>query len=75
MFSIAPDYYVNHVLGGRLQAVRKGRRMTQASLADQIGVDRSWVSHVEAGRRGTSPGRLRAICQVLNCDPALLLGL
>lgn len=75
MFSISPDYYVNRILGARLQALRKYRDLTQAELADQIGVDRSWVSHVEAGRRGASAGRLRALCQVLNCDPALLLSL
>ena len=32
------------------------RNMTQAELADQLGVDESLISHIMAGRRRITPG-------------------
>ena len=75
MFSIPPDEYVPAVLGGRVRALRLARGLTQQQLADQLGVNHPWVSKVEAGRLAPTPGRLRALCQVLACCPSLLLGL
>ena len=75
MYALAPDPYVRRILGGRLKQLRKRRGLTQGQLAEQLGLDPSWVSKVEAGRIGPSPGQLRGLCQLLACDPSLLLSL
>lgn len=75
MFAVAPDDYVLAVLGVRVRVLRTSRGLTQAQLADQLGVQHPWVAKVEAGQLGPTPGRLRALCQVLNCCPSLLLAL
>ena len=75
MFSIAPDDYDLRQLGARVRALRQAREMTQAQLAEQLGVQHPWVAKVEAGTLAPTPGRLRALAQVLNCCPSYLLAL
>ena len=75
MFVTQPDRYVRVVLGGRLRTLRKFRGLTQEQVADQILVSRQWVCDVERGRTTPNAGRLRAICQLLNCSADLLLDL
>lgn len=75
MFSVAPDEYVLAVLGARVKVLRTARGMTQAQLADQLGVQHPWVAKVEAGQLAPTPGRLRALAQVLSCCPSFLLAL
>lgn len=75
MFSVAPDEYVLAVLGARVRMLRNARGMTQAQLADQLGVQHPWVAKVEAGQLAPTPGRLRALAQVLCCCPSYLLAL
>lgn len=60
-------------LGLRVRVLRQARVLTQVELADQIGVQQSWVAKVEGGQLAPTPGRLRALCQVLNCCPSYLL--
>jgi len=62
-------------LGTRVRILRQARGLTQAELAEQIGVQQSWVAKVEAGQLGPTPGRLRALCQVLSCCPSFLVAL
>lgn len=75
MFSIAPDDYVLAQLGSRVRVLRLARGMTQAELAQQLGVERPWVTRVEGGQLAPTPGRLRALAQVLACCPSYLLAL
>jgi transcriptional regulator with XRE-family HTH domain len=75
LFTIAPDDYVLRVLGARVKALRLDRGLTQQQLAEQLGVQHPWVAKVEAGSLAPSPGRLRGICQVLNCCPSFLIAL
>lgn len=75
MFTLCPDPYVRRLLGARVRALRLQRGLTQAQVAEQLGLQQAWMAKVEAGRSDPSIGRLRALCQVLNCDPALLLSL
>lgn len=75
MFAVAPDEYVLGVLGARVRVLRTARGLTQAQLGDQLGVQHPWVAKVEAGQLGPTPGRLRALAQVLNCCPSYLLAL
>lgn len=72
-FALPPDRYVLRVMGGRLKVLRKRRGLTQQQLAEQLGVEHPWVSKVEAGKLSPTPGRLRALCKVLNVDPSVLL--
>ena len=58
-----------------MRVLRQAREMTQAQLAEQLGVERPWVTRVEAGQLAPTPGRLRALAQVLNCCPSYLLAL
>lgn len=73
LFSNPPDEFVLAVLGARVRAIREARGLTQQQVAEQLDVRRPWLTRVEGGRLSPSPGRLRALCLVLNCDPAVLL--
>ena len=60
----------------RLQLVQPDERdITQQQVAEQLDVQRPWLTRVEAGKLSPSPGRLRALCLVLAVDPAVLLSL
>lgn len=52
---------------------RKFRGMTQEQLAERIGVTKSYVSKVEAGKRRYDQPFLEAASEVLRCEPADLL--
>lgn len=76
MFSLPPDDFVLHQLGIRVRILREARGITQAALAEQLGFSsHSWVAKVETGQLAPTPGRLRALAQVLNCCPSFLLAL
>jgi len=75
LFSNPPDEFVLRVLGARARAIREARGLTQQQVAEQLDVQRPWLSRVEAGKLSPSPGRLRALCLVLAVDPAVLLSL
>lgn len=75
MHCIASDEAVAQVLGARVRLIRKARGLSQAQVADQLGVQHPWVAKVEAGRLSPSPGRLRALCQTLLVCPSVLLAL
>jgi transcriptional regulator with XRE-family HTH domain len=75
MFVAQPDRYVRVVFGARLRTMRKHRGLTQDQLAEQISVSRQWVCDVERGRTIPNAGRVRALCQLLNCSADLLLDL
>lgn len=75
MFTLCPSPYVRRLMGARVRALRQQRGLTQAQVAEQLGLQQAWMAKVEGGRLNLTPGRMRALCQVLNCDPALLLSL
>lgn len=52
---------------------RKHREMTQAELADAIGVATSSISQLERGDQGYSQATLEALAEALGCSPADLL--
>lgn len=43
--------------------------LTQAQLADAVGVETSTVTHIERGRRAPSVSVLHRICDALNLNP------
>lgn len=52
---------------------RKYRGLSQDKLAERIGVDRSYVSKIESGKKRYDQPFLEAAAEVLSCEPADLL--
>ncbi len=61
-------------IGGGIAAVRRMRGMTQQQLADAIGLTRTSVANIEAGRQDTGISTLLAIASALGIGADLLLG-
>ena len=64
-------------LGRKIRDLRKAQGMTQAQLAEEIGVDESYVSKIEKGRLSYTPSEetLRLIARTLETDPLELLAM
>jgi transcriptional regulator with XRE-family HTH domain len=56
-----------------IRAWRKHRGLTQAQLAERIGIDRSYLSNIETGRRRYDQPFLEAAAEALRCEPADLI--
>jgi transcriptional regulator with XRE-family HTH domain len=56
-----------------IRAWRKYRGLTQAQLAERIGIDRSYLSNIETGRRRYDQPFLEAAADALRCEPADLI--
>lgn len=54
-------------VGERIRAQRMRRGMSMVHLAEHAGIDRSYVVHLEAGRRMASQPALERIAYVLCC--------
>src|SRR2546421_5800628 len=64
-------------LGETIRRLRKDNGITQAQLAEAIGVDESYISKIETGRLPYTPSEdtLRLLAQVLKADSLELLSL
>jgi len=60
-------------LGTRIANARHARSLTQAQLAEEIGVDQRSLQRIEAGRTAPSLQRLREIASALNVELSRLL--
>ena len=56
-----------------IRAWRKHRGLPQAQLAERIGIDRSYLSNIETGRRRYDQPFLEAAAEALRCEPADLI--
>lgn len=54
-------------MANRLPALRKAKKMTQATLAEKSNVARSVIARFEAGITGISTKNLVKICKALEC--------
>ena len=63
----------NHLLGGRIQGLRKSRGMTQKELADFFGYSESYISYIEKGERKISIEDLQKIAKIFSVDIDFLL--
>jgi transcriptional regulator with XRE-family HTH domain len=54
--------------GERIRALRTARGIAQADLAATVGVSKSYLSHIEAGRRLVSADLLRKLADALGVD-------
>lgn len=48
-------------IGAKIKAIRKRHGMTQAQLAEEIGVDRTHVTKIETGKANPSPQLLKSV--------------
>jgi len=48
-------------LGNRIRALRRERHLTQVELAEMLGIDRSYLSEIETGKKDPSLRILKAI--------------
>ena len=58
--------------GERVRALRTARAVAQADLAASVGVSKSYLSHIEAGRRPVSTDLLTRLADALAVDVAQL---
>jgi transcriptional regulator with XRE-family HTH domain len=56
-----------------VRAWRRCRGLTQAQLAERIGIDRSYLSNIETGQRRYDQPFLEAAAEALRCSPADLI--
>lgn len=61
-------------LGLRVRERRLSRGLTQAQLAEQCDLHRTFIGSVERGERNVSILNLRLIAKVLRVSPAELIG-
>ena len=61
------------VLGGRLKAARALKRMTQEAAAAALGVARTTIVAIEAGKRAVGPDELRALAELYDFPESELL--
>lgn len=56
----------------RLRSVREHHGMTQAQVADRVGISRHYYAEIESGRRRPSAPVMLQISAVLDADPRYL---
>jgi transcriptional regulator with XRE-family HTH domain len=59
--------------GARLRELRLARGISQEALADEAGLDRTYVSGCERGRRNVSLKNIHKLAAALHVKPADLL--
>lgn len=57
----------------RLRALRKARGLTQETLASACGLDRSYISLIELGKKSPTLRVIFKVSAALSCDPSTLL--
>ena len=60
-------------LGKRIRTYRKLKKLTQAQLAEKVGVSCAFIGHIERGTRKLSLQTLVSICDEMNVSPDTLL--
>ncbi len=62
-------------IGEKIKTMRRKKRLTQAKLAELIGREASFVSHIERNARNVSVRLLSSIATVLEISPIELLSM
>lgn len=61
-------------IGPNIRRLRNDRSMTQAALADALGVSTGWVSRLESGDTIPSLGRVLELAALFSVTPDTILG-
>ena len=61
---------VRRLVGRNVRRLRMAAELTQAALADQMGVDRAYISGLELGQRNATILSLWQVAEALNTDMA-----
>ncbi|MFZ0963277.1 MAG: helix-turn-helix transcriptional regulator [Terriglobia bacterium] len=59
--------------GGRVRELRQATGMSQEALADHCGLDRTYISSIERGKRNVSLENLKVLARALNVNLSELL--
>lgn len=59
-------YKINKQLGAKIQRIRKQQKITQANLAEMVGVQLETISNIERGTTNTSVYVLYKIAEALH---------
>lgn len=59
---------MSRVMGNRIQTFRKQSNMRQQTLADQLGINRTYLSKLENYVHNPSPELMIKLCEVFECD-------
>lgn len=62
-----------HIIGRRIKFYRKRSGLTQASIAEILGVSNGYISQIERGTAVVSLMRLNEIAKIINTDIVNLL--
>jgi len=65
------DPYLD-ILGQRIRAKRRELGMSQEGLANEAGLDRSYVGRIERGEHNLTFVSLVRLCRAMGCDVAHL---
>jgi transcriptional regulator with XRE-family HTH domain len=69
--SKSPDILVS--FGRRVRDLRQARELSQEAFAETCGLDRTYISGIERGKRNVSLRNLRVIAEALGVDLSKLL--
>ena len=64
---------IREVFGANLQFFREKAGLSQAALADKMGVDRAHISAMERGQQNVTIITLWHVAEALDVEPAALL--
>ncbi|MBI3564664.1 MAG: helix-turn-helix transcriptional regulator [Elusimicrobia bacterium] len=64
---------IRREVGSRIRAARSALKMTQAEVAERVGIDPSFYGQIERGANVPSLKTLFAVAEVLRVEPADLL--
>ena len=59
--------------GGRVRELRRATGLSQEAFADRCGLDRTYISGIERGRRNVSLENLKVLAKALNVTLSRLL--
>lgn len=66
------SYDIYFTLGDNVKKYRKKKKLTQAKLAEIVGVNPNTIAYIETGFRFTRPKILARLCNVLEVTPKQL---
>ena len=65
---------IHQHIGRKIRDHRRRKGLTQAELAERVGISLSFLGHIERGTRKLSVETLYELCKALNCSADQLLG-